>query len=267
MKTNKRIIYYYQTFVGIDNILQIPNVVTNIHLSSIHFGLDSNNEPYIHLNDNGPLEPQFNKVWSQLSEFKKNNKDGKVILMMGGAGGAFTDLFSDFETYYNLLKNVINTKRDIIDGIDLDVEEEVSYTNIKRLISRIKLDFGLDFMITMAPIQYALQTDEPGLGGFSYKKLFNDVGTLIDYFNGQFYGNYSEEAYTQVIENGYPPEKIVLGSISSQNIKSNLTVAQNVASKYPNMGGVFNWEYFDSPPNANNPALWALMMDDVLNNK
>ena len=34
-----------------------------------------------------------------------------------------------------------------------------------------------------------------------------------------------------------------------------------------NMGGVFNWEYFDSPPNANNPALWALMMDDVLNNK
>jgi chitinase len=264
MEESKRIIYYYQTFTGINNILELPNVVTHIHLSSIHFGLN-NNTPYIHLNDNDPFESSYDSVWKQLLKFKKTTKNGKVLLMVGGAGSAFTNLFSDFEVYYNLLKNVINVKRNIIDGIDLDIEEQVSYINIKRLISRLKLDFGTDFMITMAPIQYALQTDNPGLGGFSYKELYKDIGHFIDYFNGQFYEDYSETAYTQVIENGYPENKIVMGSISSQNLKSNLEVITNLSKKYPNFGGVYNWEYFDSPPNSNNPALWALMIQQAIN--
>ena len=30
--------------------------------------------------------------------------------MLGGAGGAFIDLFNDFEVYYNLLIKLINSK-------------------------------------------------------------------------------------------------------------------------------------------------------------
>jgi len=262
MAESKRVIYYYQTFTGIDNIIELQDVVTHIHLSSIHFGI-TKNQRYIHLNDNSPYDPTFNNVWSQLIKYKNVCK-GKVILMIGGAGGGFSTLFSDFETYYNLLKTLINKKKNIIDGIDLDVEEQVDYKNIKRLISRLKLDFGTEFIITMAPVQFALQSDEPGMGGFSYKTLYNDIGHLIEYFNGQFYGDYSEEAYTQVIENGYPPNKIVLGSLSGNYNKNYSIVVENLAKKYPNFGGVFNWEYFDAPPNPNNRAIWALMMKNYM---
>ena len=73
---------------------------------------------------------------------------------------------------------------------------------------QIKKDFGQDFLITMAPIQSSLQEDNPGMGGFVYKDLYNsDEGKMIEYFNGQFYFNYSEESYTEAINNGYPSEK------------------------------------------------------------
>ena len=107
--------------------------------------------------------------------------------MLGGAGGAYSDLFSNFEVYYGMLKTLINTKS-FICGIDLDIEEPVSLDNVKMLIQRIKKDFGPNFLISMAPIQSSLQQDYPGMGGFIYKDLYSsEVGKLIDYFNGQFY--------------------------------------------------------------------------------
>lgn len=42
----KRIIYYYQTFNGLQSILTPDTKVTPIHLSSIHFGSDEHNNPY-----------------------------------------------------------------------------------------------------------------------------------------------------------------------------------------------------------------------------
>ena len=46
-----KIIYYYQTFNGLDNIIDNPNTyVTDIIISSIHFGYNLEN-PYIHLNN------------------------------------------------------------------------------------------------------------------------------------------------------------------------------------------------------------------------
>ena len=55
---SKRIIYYYQTFVGLDKILK-ESVITHIHLSSIHFGKNEDGSPYIHLNDNSPDDKIF----------------------------------------------------------------------------------------------------------------------------------------------------------------------------------------------------------------
>ena len=57
---SKKIIYYYQTFVGLDDILNnINSKVTHIHLSSFHFGTDINNNPYLHLNDFKPDNSKY----------------------------------------------------------------------------------------------------------------------------------------------------------------------------------------------------------------
>ena len=99
-----KIIYYYQTFTTLKPILVKDTVVTHIHLSSIHFGVtdDSNKDPYIHLNDNHPDDPIFDNVWKELDEADKLGIE--IILMIGGAGGAFAKLFSNYNVYYNLLK-------------------------------------------------------------------------------------------------------------------------------------------------------------------
>ena len=49
-----RIIYYYQTFIPLSLVLFANPYVTHIHLSSIHFGVNNDNIPYIHLNDYPP---------------------------------------------------------------------------------------------------------------------------------------------------------------------------------------------------------------------
>ena len=62
--------------------------------------------------------------------------------MTGGAGGAFTELFSDFKTYYPLLHQLLNEKT-FIGGIDLDIEESVDINQIKMLIRLLKQDFPI----------------------------------------------------------------------------------------------------------------------------
>ena len=66
----KKIIYYYQTFNGLQKILYQNTPVTHIHLASIHFGYNDNS-PYIHLNDFPPSNPKFDNVWKELEEAEK----------------------------------------------------------------------------------------------------------------------------------------------------------------------------------------------------
>ena len=253
-----RIIYYYQTFNGLDNILYINTPITHIHLSSIHFGNNNDNSPYIHLNDYEPDNKIFDNVWNQMEV--SVNLGIEIILMVGGAGGAYQNLFSNFSIYYSLLKKLIKDHK-CIHGIDLDVEETVDIEDIKMLINKIKEDFGNDFSISMAPVQSSLQYNNPGLGGFSYKQLYDSPeGKMIEYFNTQFYYDYSFTAFKQIIENGYPQEKIVIGSISSQDINSYKNELIKINTEYPNLGGVFNWEYFDAPKE------WHDIMNEILNN-
>ena len=139
-----RIIYYYQTFNGLKNILYQDTPVTHIHLSSIHFGTNTDETtPYILLNDYSPYDKRFDQVWKDLLNAKKYNI--KTILMVGGAGGAFGTLFSNFNTYYPLLRDFIinkNKNENIIQGVDLDVEEYTNIEDIKMLIRKLKEDFG-----------------------------------------------------------------------------------------------------------------------------
>ena len=103
--TNK-VCYYYQTFVGLDKILANPNIVDTIIISSIHFGNNKDGTPYIHLNDLEPSDKAFNTLWTQTETLSKTyNKE--IILMLGGAGGAYYDLFAEYATYYPMLINTI----------------------------------------------------------------------------------------------------------------------------------------------------------------
>tara|TARA_Y100000591_G_scaffold298502_1_gene290361 strand:+ start:312 stop:1088 length:777 start_codon:yes stop_codon:yes gene_type:complete len=256
----KKIIYYYQTFVGLKDILNNDTKVTNIHLSAFHFGTDEQGNPYIHLNDFPPDSQKFNDVWEDIEKAKSLGI--KIIIMLGGAGGAYTDLFSNFDVYYKFLKDFIQDKRDVIDGIDLDIEEYVELSKIENLIKLIKKDFGQDFIISMAPVQYAIETDNPGMGGFVYKTLYKSCGELIDYFNVQCYENYTLLAYENMLNNDYPKDKIIMGSISCQDINQNLETIKSIVKKYPDFLGVFNWEYFDSPPK---PGEWSQLMFNALN--
>ena len=108
-----KIIYYYQTFVGLDDLFSKENIpVTHIHLSSIHFGVDYLNKPYIHLNDYPPDNYRFNEVWDDLKRAVKKNIN--VVIMVGGAGGAYDTLFSDYTLYRQLLFDFIGTVYDLL---------------------------------------------------------------------------------------------------------------------------------------------------------
>ena len=138
-----RIIYYYQTFCGLDKILVKNTPVTHIHLSSVHFGLDDNLQQYIHLNNDSPYDSKFDSVWRDI---EKADKLGiKIILMIGGAGGGYSSLFSNFDIYYDLLYRLIKDKP-FIKGIDLDIEETVKIENVQMLINKIVKDFREEFI-------------------------------------------------------------------------------------------------------------------------
>ena len=263
---NHRIIFYYQTFTSLQPLLIRNTVVTHIHISSIHFGYDNDNTAYIHLNDDPPTANKFIDVWKQLEEASKLGI--KIILMVGGAGGAFSRLFSNFDIFYLLLVDTIR-KYPFICGIDLDVEEPVSLKDIKMLISKLDQDFGKDFIISMAPVAYALENNRPGMGGFLYNELYqSDEGERIDYFNTQFYYDYSSSSYEMVINNGYPASKIVFGMTSSMDINYSKKIVQELSIKYPDFGGVFDWEYINAPPDGEkDPYQWAIEMNKSMSNK
>jgi hypothetical protein len=247
------IIYYYQTFVGLEK-LKNKGDTTNIIISSIHFGNDK-----IYLNDNEPDDSKFNKLWEEIETLP--GEDIHVSCMIGGAGGAYKELFSNFDLYYQKLLNFLVSKP-LIQGINLDIEEVVSLENIKKLIDNIRSDFGEDFEITMAPVSSAMESDIPGMGGFVYKDLYNSKeGKMINYFNCQCYESFSLQTCEKIINNGYPEEKIVMGMISGQFSDDSFTKeVHKIKEKYPDIRGFYDWEYLDAPPNKNDPSEWAKLI-------
>ena len=236
--------------------------VDTIIISSIHFDKDKDEKEKIYLNDNLPSDIKFDTMWM---ETKKMSDQGTLILMMvGGAGGAYQSLFNEFEIYYPLLRDLLQEKT-YIGGIDLDIEEPVSIENVKMLIKRLKNDFGKDFLITMAPIAPSMITDNSGMGGFSYKELVSsEEGKLVDRFHVQCYESFSFETYENIIKNGWNPEQIVMGMMSGQftkdTFKNALQEVESCLKRYPEMAGVFVWEYIDSPPDEKDPSQWSYQM-------
>uniref|UniRef100_A0A6C0EGR3 GH18 domain-containing protein n=1 Tax=viral metagenome TaxID=1070528 RepID=A0A6C0EGR3_9ZZZZ len=242
------------------------NKLTHIHLASIHFDAVEQGDPIIHLNNSDPEDPIFASVWKELEDASKAGV--KIVLMVGGAGGAFGTMFSAYDHCYSLLKNVIKN-HPFICGIDLDIEEYMTLEEIKKLINDIHNDFGDNFIISLAPLAYELIYNNSGMSGFVYKDLYDsEVGKYIHYFNTQSYDAYCKEVVDDIVDNGYPAAKIVLGMMSEQmNIETQddmLTELKLIKQTYPTFGGVYDWELFDAYPTS---AQWIENIHDAVNIK
>ncbi|KAI1007637.1 hypothetical protein K3495_g575 [Podosphaera aphanis] len=283
MKSNPRIILYFQTQHDSDGtpcsilplITRSSVSVTHVNVAAIHV-----NEPpgNIKLNDHDPSHPRFQTMWTELRALQSSGI--KVLGMLGGAArGSFARLDLDdakFELYYKPLKNMISERN--LDGLDLDVEEHMSLSGIIRLIDRLKVDFGNDFLITLAPVAAALMSENPqhNLSGFSYEALEVMRGTKIAWYNAQFYCGWGQmdktDGYELIINRGYPIEKVVVGLVTNPLNGSGwipMGVLQevliNLQIRFPGFAGVMGWEYFNPlAEDRDQPWEWAANMTRIL---
>ena len=259
--------YYYQAFVGLNGILTNTINTDVIIVSSLHFDT-VNKEIDIFLNDNKPTDKLFDNMWKETQE--ASEKGITIMMMLGGAGGAYQQFFLDIDKTYPKLLELLKSKP-WIHGIDLDIEEEVDIKDVKILINKLFNDFGGKFIITMAPVCESLMEDESGMGGFSYKELYNSPeGKKIHWFNTQSYdGNFKKSTIEAIVKNKYPADKIVMGMMSGdfddKSFPNAINEVKEILTEYPDFGGVYDWEYLNAPPDKGNPQNWAKYFKEIKN--
>ncbi|TDZ29687.1 Chitinase 2 [Colletotrichum spinosum] len=276
-----RVITYYQTHhtpegkpISILPLVTQPGIsVTHVILAAIHINDDPDD---LTLNDHRPDNPRFLTLWAELRVLQASGV--KVLGMLGGAArGSYERLDGDeeqFERYYVPLRDMM--RKHALDGIDLDVEEEMSLGGIIRLIDRIRTDFGKDFIITMAPVAMALLDPFKNLSGFDYEALEVMRGKDIAWYNAQFYCGWGDCSnpvmYEMLLARGWPQEKIVIGLVTNPENGSGWvpwemlgSVLLTLRSRYKQFGGVMGWEYFNSLPGGRErPWEWAKWMTTML---
>ena len=279
---NPRIICYFQTYhhdgeyISLLPLLTNPSGATHVILAAIHVNWEPDN---LTLNDDPPNHPKYTQLWDEVLVLQ--DAGIKVMGMLGGAArGTFarldytrsrTDLqYARFETYYRPLRDMVRAHR--LDGLDLDVEEEMSLPGMIHLIDRLKADFGRDFIITLAPVATALMAGRPHLSGFDHRMLEEARGSSIAWYNAQFYNGWgglgSTDAYDEIMRNGWPAEKVVAGMLTNPKhggsgyvpLELSAAVLSLLVERYPNFGGVMGWEYWDALPQESNAWMWAYCM-------
>jgi len=62
-----------------------------------------------------------------------------------------------------------------------------------------------------------------------------------------------------------PPEKVVFGMLGGDydDFNTSLEEVKKVKKTYPDMKGVFIWEYINSPPDQNDPSQWCKKMKGI----
>ncbi|KAL8848957.1 MAG: hypothetical protein Q9221_006051 [Calogaya cf. arnoldii] len=270
-----RVVIYHQTHYTRDGqyisllplLTEATDVVniTHLILAAIHLNSPTN----IHLNERPPNDDLFIPLWEDIRVLQ--DVGVKVLGMLGGAAhGSFQRLDgtdAEFEEYYVPFRDMV--KECGFDGLDLDVEEEMSLLGIIRLIDRLKTDFGEHFLITLAPVATALQGGRH-LSGFDYEALEVMRGHQIAWYNVQFYNNWGNltgfEGYGGITNMGWKAEKVVAGVLTNPgNGTQGWVEAEDLARTmtmlkvlFPGFGGVMGWEYFNSTPGGEErPWEWA----------
>ncbi|KAM4066618.1 glycosyl hydrolases family 18 domain-containing protein [Hirsutella rhossiliensis] len=283
-----RIITYYQTHhdphsgqhISLLPLLTQPAIsLTHLILAAVHI----NGDPQaLTLNDHPPDHPRFQTLWAELRLLQAAGI--KVLAMLGGAArgsyerldvsAAAPDDDARFEAYYAPLRDLVREKG--LDGLDLDVEENMSLAGIIRLIDRLRSDFGPDFIITLAPVAMALLDAEKNLSGFDYEALEVLRGNDIAWYNTQFYCGWGDLSstymYDLMLQKGWPAHKIVVGLVTNPaNGKGFVpwhmlsAVLAALKRRQQTFGGAMGWEYFNSlPGDAQRPWEWAQHMSSLL---
>ena len=276
-----RVVIYHQThFRNGQFVSALPLIteaeetvsVTHLIIAAIHVNQNPNE---ITLNDDPPNAAQYDQLWEEVAIFQ--DVGVSVLGLLGGAArGSFQRLDgsdAEFETYYSPLAKLIRERG--LDGLDLDVEEEMTLQGIIRLIDRLKADFGSEFIITLAPVATALQGRQH-LSGFDYEALEVMRGQSISFYNCQFYNGWGRlESFVDfdaILQQGWKPEKVVPGVLTNPNLgngyidfeRLKLTVAA-MKQYYPGWGGIFGWEFFNSQPgDESKPWEWAEQMGQIV---
>lgn len=269
--------YYAQTFAkdpvtdlplatSLQNLFSDPNLThldsIVVYLSSLHIGTEPDTgKPYLHLNDVNVnmLDAFMQDVHHQCSLAVCHVE---IRVMLGGAGGAYTALFYDYDKRYALLCNFLK-EYPFVHGIDLDVEESldddarVALTKMQKLITQLHTDFvytgaTTPFSISMAPVAYSLTDNSVGMGGFSYKELLHSSqGSYISQWNVQAYGCYDAETFQAIVDNGFDTSRLVFGMLGDEyeeatDFTTVMTELETIATTYPTFRGAIIWEYGDT---------------------
>ena len=277
-----RVVCYFQTYhdngeyVSMLPLLTNNSGCTHIILSAVHINWDPEN---LTLNDDSPNHSKYTELWDEAMVLQDSGI--KILCMLGGAAkGSFarldysesrTDIpLARFEAYYHPLKKFIQSHN--FDGIDLDIEEEMSLPGVVHLIDRLRADFGQNFLITLAPVATALMAGRPHLSGFDYRLLEAARGRSISWYNAQFYNGWgglnNTAAYDEVMRNGWPAHKIVAGMLTNPRhggsgyvpLELTSAVLGALIEKYPSFGGVMGWEYWNSFPQTEKSWEWCFCM-------
>ncbi|KAH6886284.1 family 18 glycoside hydrolase [Thelonectria olida] len=279
----RRIIFYHQTqyskdkYISILPALKPATGVTHIIVAAIHL----NAPDRITLNDDLYDSPKFDILWKEVRQLQAAGI--KVLGMLGGAAqGSYTRLdgtLAGFHRYYQPLRKMIEWAG--LDGLDLDIEEAMSLGGVVRLIDHLKTDFGPSFLITLAPVAPAL-LNQQNLGGFNIEELEKGLGSRIAWYNTQFYCGWGDmskpQGYDAIIARGWPQEKVVVGLVTNPANGAGWvkdgdlgTCLRELLSRYPRLGGVMGWEYFNAVteghPEEGAPWKWAEMINEMLSSE
>lgn len=267
-------VYHQSHGSGADFVLLEPMIasgrLTQLIIAAVHLTDDGR----VVLNDHDHDDPYHDRLWSEVGQVRRNGVP--VLAMVGGWAPGTTDKLDTggFDRYYPPLRDFL--RRYEFDGIDIDVEQDMSLTGVIALIDALRADFGPEFVIILAPVASAL-SGGANLSGFDYEELYRRRGAEIDWVNAQFYSGFGSAAdvadYVAIIERGvYPPDKVVLGMIGNpldgHGYVDVERVAETVAELcrgYPRFGGVDVWEYFRALPGGRpEPWRWIDLMGRAL---
>lgn len=277
-----RVVCYHQTicadgqYVSMLPLIQNNTGVTHVILAAFHLNADPN---HITLNNDPPDNTMYDQLWAEAPLMKQRGV--RIMGMLGGAAqGSFRSLDGDlesFDRYYRPLLAVIRSCQ--LDGMDLDVEEDMSLSGIIRLIDRLKSDLGDDFIVTLAPVAAAL-VGLGNLSGFSYFDLEQQRAFKISWYNTQFYNGWGRPhntgMYELIVQHGWSPQRVVFGLLTNpgngasgyEPLESTSKVLGELVDAYPNFGGVMGWEYFNSNPGGREkPWQWAAAMSLIMHMK
>ena len=257
------------TVADIKRIISAANPSTKLvfFISSLHFGRNDDGTAYLHLNDTDVHDLDY--FFRALVPLHNGNVEFRM--MLGGAGGAYNALYTDYSAFMNLLLYFLN-KYSFISGIDLDIEEELhpnkdqALARVKQIINDVCSGTIKGFTITLAPIAGTLTTGSVGMGGFSYLELRRSPEwAKVEALNVQAYGEYDVRIFQRIVEAGFEPNELRMGMLGDEyqaanNFETALAEVEKIGRAYPAVRGAVLWETGDTKIDA---ALWTRAMQRV----